>query len=199
MRIEEEIKKLLGNRKLVLASGSPRRAEILKKAELQFEIKVPRIEEENSIGNPEEQVLKLSEEKAEAVAQKIENSIILGADTIVVLENEILGKPKDQNQAFQILKKLSGKTHAVYTGVCLINQINQKKLSDFDKTIVKFNRLSDEDIWDYISTGEPMDKAGAYGIQGMGNFLVEYIVGDLNNVIGLPLLKLKQLLSQVVN
>lgn len=181
-----------------MASSSPRRVEILKKARIDFEVIFPEnIKEEEISDDPVSHVLELSRKKAESVSQKVKDGFILGSDTIVVLNKEILGKPKDQVDAFRILKKLSGKEHKVYTGITLLDIKNGKISSDYQLTKVKFNQLKNKEIEDYIKTGEPMDKAGAYGIQGMGNFLVEKIDGDLDNVIGLPMKKLKELLLKI--
>jgi len=193
-----DFKRLLDGKRLVLASTSPRRNEILKKARIDFEVIFPEnIKEEEISDDPVSHVLELSRKKAESVSQKVKDGFILGSDTIVVLNKEILGKPKDQVDAFRILKKLSGKEHKVYTGITLLDIKNGKISSDYQLTKVKFNQLKDKEIEDYIKTGEPMDKAGAYGIQGMGNFLVEKIDGDLDNVIGLPMKKLKELLLKI--
>jgi septum formation protein len=195
----KSIAQLLGERKLVLASRSPRRAQILKREKVEFEVKIPaELEEESLASDPVKHVLSLSKKKAASFSHEFENAIILGADTVVVLDGEILGKPQDEKQAFSILKKLSGKTHRVYTGVTLVNRYNGKTISDYDLTEVRFNRLDDEGILAYIDTGEPMDKAGAYGIQGMGGFLVESIWGSLDNVIGLPTEKLREMLIRVI-
>ena len=196
---EKSIAELLGERKLILASRSPRRAEILKKAKVEFEIKIPpNLKEESSSSDPAELVLSLSRIKATSVSHQVGKTIILGADTIVVLDGEIMGKPQNKEEAFFILKKLSDRMHRVYTGITLVNKYNGKMVSDYDLTEVKFNQLDDEKIRSYIDTGEPMDKAGAYGIQGMGGFLVESIRGNLDNVIGLPTEKLKEMLIQIV-
>jgi septum formation protein len=196
---KQSIKELLGERKLILASSSPRRADILGREGVEFEIKPPpNIKEESAASDPVEHVLLLSKEKAQSVSRQVEEGIILGADTIVVLDGEIMGKPQNKEEAFFILKKLSGKKHRVYTGITLLNKHNGKMISDYDCTEVKFNQLEDEKIVAYIETGEPMDKAGAYGIQGMGSFLVDSIQGNLDNVIGLPTDKLKEMLIKVI-
>jgi septum formation protein len=196
---KQSIKELLGERKLILASSSPRRADILGREGVEFEIKPPpNIKEESAASDPVEHVLLLSKEKAQSVSRQVEEGIILGADTIVVLDGEIMGKPQNKEEAFFILKKLSGNTHRVYTGITLLNKYNGKMISDYDCTEVKFNQLEDEKIVAYIETGEPMDKAGAYGIQGMGSFLVDSIQGNLDNVIGLPTDKLKEMLIKVI-
>lgn len=193
-----DFKKLLNGKKFILGSSSPRRAELLRKAGISFEVVVPEnINEEQISDDPVSHVLELSRKKAESVAKRVGDSIILGADTIVVLDGEILGKPKDSDEAFKMLKKLSGMEHKVYTGISLVDKDKGRVLSGYQLTKVKFNQLKDKEIKDYIDTGEPLDKAGAYGIQGMGNFLVEKIDGDLDNVIGLPLRKLKELLIKI--
>jgi len=195
----KNMKDILGERKLILASSSPRRVEILRKERIEFEIKIPpSFKEESASSDPVEHVLTLSQEKTLSVSPQVEEGIILGADTIVVLDGEIIGKPQNKEEAFLILKKLSGKTHKVYTGITLLNKYNEKMISAYDCTGVKFNQLEDEKIMAYINTGEPMDKAGAYGIQGMGSFLVERIEGNLDNVIGLSTNKLKEMLIKVI-
>jgi septum formation protein len=195
----KSIAEILGDRRFILASRSPRRAQILRREKVKFEVKIPvDSEEENSSSDPVEHVLSLSRQKATSISDQLEDTIILGADTIVVLDSEILGKPQNEKEAFFILRKLSGKTHRVFTGITLVNRYNGKVASDYDMTEVKFNKLEDERILAYIDTGEPMDKAGAYGIQGMGSFLVESYRGSLDNVIGLPTEKLKEVLKQII-
>ena len=193
------IGQLLGEKKLILASRSPRRADILKREGVEFVVKIPPDVEGGEVpSDPVQHVLVLSRAKAEGVADGVENAIVLGADTIVVLDGEILGKPADKEGAFSTLKKLSGKTHRVYTGIALVNKYNGETASDYDVTAVRLNPLDDRKIRDYIATGEPMDKAGAYGIQGMGGFLVDSIEGSLDNVIGLPTGKLKEMLTKII-
>lgn len=196
---DRTLKQLLEGKKLILASSSPRRKEILEKDGVEFRIRFPLdIVEETSGSDPVEHVLTLSRKKAESISGRTGEGIILGADTVVVLDGEILGKPKSPKEARSMLKKLSGRAHKVYTGITLLNKYNGKSVSDYDCTEVKFNRLEDEKIAEYIHSGEPMDKAGAYGIQGMGNFLVENIQGNLDNVIGLPRAKLKEMLYKII-
>ena len=196
---EKSVGELLGERKLILASRSPRRADILTREKVEFVVIIPPdVEGGEASSDPVEHVLSLSRAKAENVAGQVENAIVLGADTIVVLDGEILGKPRDKENAFSTLKKLSGRMHRVYTGVTLVNKYNGEAASDYDVTEVKFNPLDDQKIRDYIATEEPMDKAGAYGIQGMGGFLVESIGGSLDNVIGLPTGKLKEMLTKII-
>jgi septum formation protein len=195
----KSISEILKGRRLVLASSSPRRAKILRDAGVDFEIRVPpEVEKDANWSDPVEHVLSLSKAKAESVARQMKEGIILGADTVVVLNGEILGKPKDKEDAFLILTRLGGKTHTVFTGITLVSKRDNRVLSDHDSTQVEFNRLDREKIESYIATGEPMDKAGAYGIQGMGSFLVKGIRGSLDNVIGLPTEKLKQMLARII-
>ena len=189
---------LIGKRKFTLASGSPRRIELLRKAGIEFEIKTPKIDEEKILTSPEEYVLKLSKIKAESVLSEVESGIILGADTIVVLNGEILGKPNSREEAMLILSKLSNREHKVYTGLTLIDKDKNKIISDYECTKVKFKPFSNKEIDNYISTGEPLDKAGAYGIQNEGDFLVKSIEGPLDNVIGLPMKKLEKMLTRMV-
>lgn len=168
---------------IILASQSPRRQELLKLITDDFEIKVSNVDETLPDGiTPKEAVMYLSKIKAQPFADG-ENTVI-GADTVVALDGKILGKPKDEENAREMLKFLSGKTHSVFTGVTLANRNKTKTFAVTTK--VKFFDLTDEEIDDYIKTLEPFDKAGAYGIQGYGSLLVEKIDGDYFNVVGLP-------------
>ncbi len=173
--------------KIVLASGSPRRHKLLSEMGYDFEIVTPAIPEENAPGEtPQDYVKRLSRLKAESVALKYPDSLIVGADTVVVLERTILGKPESKSEAKSMLELLSGKTHTVFTGLSMIVLEKDITTSDFDSTEVTFNKLSPEDINRYVESGEPLDKAGAYGIQGMGSFLVDNYDGELDTVIGFP-------------
>jgi len=176
---------LLNTENIILASRSPRRAFLLKNVGLQFE-QIPSHIEENLNGmQPEDFVIHYSQKKAEAIQKIHTDSFIIGADTIVVLNNKIIGKPQNNEDAFQILKKLSGKCHEVLTGVSIL--FHDSQVSDIAKTKVYFNPISDEDIREYVSTGEPMDKAGAYGIQGYGSQFIDKIEGCYFNVMGFPI------------
>lgn len=170
---------------IILASASPRRRELLALAGVDFAVKVADVEEvipENA--SPDEVVKSLALQKAGAVAKENPDSIVIGSDTVVALDGVILGKPRDEEDAVRMLKTLSGRSHTVYTGVAIIHG---EKTSNFcEATEVVFNSLTDEEIRNYVATKEPMDKAGAYGIQGKGCVLVEKIVGDYFNVVGLP-------------
>jgi septum formation protein len=179
------------SKKIYLASRSPRRAELLKKIGINFEIKSCDIDE-NIYKDlaPEKHVKILSFLKAAALSEKIKNGIILGADTIVVLDKRILGKPKDKKEAMKMLQLLSNKIHKVYTGFTLIDMPSQRMISEFEMTKVKFRRVSKKEINEYVESEQPLDKAGAYGIQdNFGSVFVESIEGCYYNVVGFPLSK----------
>ena len=168
---------------LVLASKSPRRKELLSLITTDFIIKAADADETLPQGiSPEKAVLYLSDIKARAVYDGADT--VIGADTIVVLDGEILGKPANDEEAFSMLARLSGREHSVFTGVTILSQKGER--SFYKETKVKFCELSDGEIRDYIKTGECSDKAGAYGIQGFGSRFVEGITGDYFNVVGLP-------------
>jgi septum formation protein len=193
-----DLRSLVGKRKFTLASGSPRRIQFLKEAGIDFEVKTPKVNEENISKDPQQHVLWLSRMKAENVLPEVESGLVLGVDTVVVLNGEVLGKPNNQKKARLMLKKLSNKEHKVYTGLTLIDKDKNKMISDYECTKVRFNFLSSKNIDDYILTGESLDKAGAYGIQGKGGYLVKEIKGPLDNVIGLPMEKLKKMLIRIL-
>lgn len=185
---------------IVLASSSPRRLELLKRITENF-IVIPSNFDEDTIkfqGDFGKYVVELSENKALSVFSKIaEPSIIIGSDTIVAIEGEVLGKPKDRDDAIRMLKKLSGKIHYVYTGVTVLNTVSNKTVKDFVKTSVKFSKLDDAQICKYVDSGEPYGKAGAYAIQGYAGVFVEEIHGCFFNIVGLPLNKLKNMLGEM--
>mgnify|MGYP005756029997 FL=1 len=180
--------------KIVLASASPRRRELLEQIGIKFDIVVsnePEDEIDKSL-SPENYTSELALMKACNVAKKLtgtkrKDSLIIAADTVVDSDGKILGKQKESDDAFRILKSLSGKAHEVYTGICVMRLTDGYATSKSIKTTVKFKKLTDKTIKAYIKTGEPADKAGAYGIQGRGAVLVEEICGDYFNVVGLPL------------
>ena len=178
---------------LILASSSPRRKELLALLDIPFTIQSSDTDESLPAGiSPERAVLLLAKRKAEAVQKKRADGkcLILSADTVVAYQGNILGKPKTEEEAFSMLSALSGNTHSVYTGVCL----DSPKASSlfYVCTKVTFFPLSSQEIRDYIATGEPMDKAGAYGIQGRGSLFVQKICGDYFNVVGLPIARVKR-------
>lgn len=182
--------------RLILASSSPRRREILKQVQPSFEVLSSDVDETVE-GNlpPEETVIVLAERKAEFIAKDRYDDYVIGADTIVYFDGKQLGKPKDFDEAKKTLVLLSGNTHHVYTGVCVIHK--DEKQVFYEKTLVTFWPLSDEEIDRYIRTGEPFDKAGSYGVQGYGATLVQSITGDYFSVVGLPIARLYRTLTQM--
>ena len=185
---------------IVLASQSPRRIELLKKIISNFEVKVSHVEELNDgITAPEKLVENLSRQKAEDVAQQINDGIIIGADSIVVLNRHILGKPKDVDDSIRMLNLLSGKKHQVYTGFTVIKKPQQQIISSHDVTQVKFRKLEEWEIQRYVASGQSRDKAGAYGIQDDAAVFVESVTGCFYNVMGLPLTKLFLVLKKLTN
>ncbi|ABB16164.1 MULTISPECIES: Maf family protein [Carboxydothermus] len=176
--------------KIYLASKSPRRQELLKKIYSRFEIIPPEVKEEVYSLNPMELALTLSRQKAENVAAKIKEGVIIAADTVVAVEGKVLGKPRDEEEAYFMLKTLSGREHEVYTGVTLMELPQKREKSFVEVTKVWFYPLTDEEIKSYIDSREPFDKAGAYGIQGKGALFVAKIEGCYFNVVGLPVARL---------
>lgn len=175
---------------IILASASPRRRDLLLQAGLQFQVKPSGIEENLSADEPHELVIALAQSKSRDIAAREDGpAVIIGADTIVVSEGICLGKPTDKADAFRMLKILSGKTHQVMTGVCLIASDGGKTMEKlfYESTDVTMYEISDDDAYWYIDTKEPLDKAGSYGIQGLGSILVQKINGDYANVVGLPI------------
>ena len=185
---------------LYLASKSPRRRKLLKQLNLNFKsfsVGVDEIVKRNE--RPSAAVIRLSREKLDLAKLKIKNGIIITADTIVVLDSKILGKPKNKKDAFRILKMLSGRTHTVYTGYTIFNSMNNITISEYETTKVTFRNLTDKEILEYIAGGSPMDKAGAYGIQDdFGAVFIKKINGCYYNVVGLPLAKLYHALLRIL-
>lgn len=184
-------------KKIILASQSPRREELLTRLGLIYSAIPANIDESfTSFESPQASVQDLALRKARYVAERLTDGIIIAADTIVVLGDMILGKPLDEKDAFEMLTNLSGQEHKVITGVCLLDAASGTFQSDAEVTKVLFRSLSEDEIKNYIQTGEPMDKAGAYGIQGLGAVLVDRIEGCYYNVVGLPLTKLYLMLER---
>ena len=180
----------------ILASGSPRRKELLEQVHYSFSIKTsPVIERIDRTLSPEEIVQHVATRKAKAVWKRHKEMVVLGADTLAVHENTVLGKPKSEEEAKRMLRLLSGSTHSVYTGVSI--QSPTRNISFFEKTNVKFFTLDEQDIEMYIRSEEPFDKAGAYGIQGLGAYLIKKITGDYYSVVGLPLAHTMRALKSV--
>lgn len=189
-------------RRVILASSSPRRIELLKQFGIEFEIIPSNVDE--SIDQSllvEENVMQLAKKKAQEVFNKLgedsKQSLVIAADTVVFVEGVILGKPSNEDEAFWMLRKISGKWHTVYTGVCIIDGPSERILVEYEKSNVYIKQMSDEEILNYISTKEPFDKAGAYAIQGFGSLIVERIEGCFYNVVGLPLYKLNIMLQKL--
>lgn len=185
---------------IILASASPRRRELLDMVGIPFSVCPSQGEEQIRGSSPKEVVEELSEQKAREVFLKTSSEVlVIGADTVVAAEGNILGKPKNRKEAIQMLKKLQGASHEVYTGVTMLSRDeNGEQQKTFHvMTAVEFYPMSEEEIESYVDTGEPMDKAGAYGIQGKAGIFVKEIRGDYNNVVGLPVARLYQELKQM--
>lgn len=182
---------------IILASASPRRKELLCQARIPFKIRPSDVDEAVEMtGSPAEKAEMLAYYKALDVAKKTPAGIVLGADTIVVLDDVIFGKPVDDSNAFFMLSSLSGREHSVITGLALIDSAKGIVKKGHELTRVRFAKLTSEEIRYYISTGEPEGKAGAYAVQGIGAMLVENIQGCYTNVVGLPLMKLRKILEE---
>jgi len=185
------------NLKLVLASASPRREEILKQLNLKFTIVPSKIDEDSfKIDDPVELVKTLAAEKAKSVSELVEDAVVIAADTVVVYDDQILGKPGGKLEAKKMLKKLSSNQHQVITGLAVLNSQSGERYVDFNITDVKIKALSESEIDNYVETGEPLGKAGAYAIQGLGGLFVEEIRGSYYSVMGLPIHQLAQLLDK---
>lgn len=180
---------------LILASGSPRRRELLDLMGLTYTVETPDVDESFS-GRPSETVMEISRRKAAAVAARHSDSIIIAADTLVFADGA-LGKPHTPERAKEMLRSLAGNWHHVYTGITVINTRSSRILRNVDKTRVHLVPMTEQEIDAYVATGEPLDKAGAYGIQGMGGMFVDRIDGSYSNVVGLPMSMLRIMLAQV--
>ncbi|EMS74167.1 Maf family protein [Ruminiclostridium cellobioparum] len=185
--------------KIILASASPRRQQLLTQMGLGFTVSPSNVIEVMDRNLESHQVaVSLARQKCVNIAtQTKHDSLVIGADTIVVKDNKLLGKPKDEQEAFEMLKNLNGEWHEVVTGVCLCRTSDMKTLCEFETTRVKIAKKSEEFLLAYIATKEPFDKAGAYGIQGYGSLLVEKIEGDYFNVMGLPIYRLSCMFEQL--
>lgn len=184
---------------IYLASKSPRRRKLLKQLGIKFKaFSVNSAEDFLDAEHPVDCVKRLAQEKMERAKKRVNNSILITADTIVVLDGKVIGKPKSKSDAVKILSSLGGKLHTVYTGFCVLNQKTKKIIVDYEKTEVEFRPLKKDEIIDYVDSGSPMDKAGAYGIQDdFGAVFVKNINGCYYNVVGLPLPKLYSTLRKV--
>ena len=184
--------------KIILASGSPRRKELMEKTGLKFEIDPADIDERKFSEKSADRLVEiLAIKKAENVAERHPNSLVIGSDLIVAHEDQQIGKPKDAADAKKILQHLRGKTHQVLTGVAIIDTANNKTASAVETANVKMRDYSDKEIDNYIATGEPLDKGGAYAIQGHGRKLIEKFSGDMELIIGLPTKTVLKLIKEV--
>lgn len=185
-------------KKIILASASPRRRELLHQVGIEPEIEPSHVEEVITTTVPADAVMELSSQKAGDIARRHsgEKAVVIGADTVVAADGKILGKPHDEDEAFEMLKMLNGRKHQVYTGVTLVFCETGKTRTFAEETEVEVYPMTDAQIRAYIATGEPMDKAGAYGIQGRFAAYVKGICGDYNNVVGLPVGRLCQELGR---
>jgi septum formation protein len=185
-------------RKIILASASPRRKELLEKIGLNFQVDPSDFPENLTQDLPPESLVKfISIGKASAISAKYPDALIIAADTIGVLGNRIIGKPHTSEEAVKILQRLSGKTHRVITGLTVLDTGSNKMLTRIVETRVSIKALTQQEIDGYVKSGEPLDKAGAYAIQGLGSLIVEKIVGDYYNVVGLPLRTLADCLEEM--
>lgn len=187
--------------RLILASGSERRRELLTWLGIPFEVIASTVDESSFMEeDPVRLVLCLASAKAKAVSARVETKdrgcLVIGADTVVYVDHEIIGKPKDKEDAVRILRKLSGKRHMVYTGVAVVNTNTGESFVDAERTQVTFRKLSDKEIADYVATGEPLNKGGAYAIQMGAKGFVTKVEGSFTNVVGLPLITLTTLMEK---
>lgn len=183
-------------KEIILASASPRRRELLGMFDVPFRV-IPAVGEEKSVPglSPGETVEALAKAKAAEVAAQHSGALVIGSDTVVERDGELLGKPKSEEEAFRMLQSLSGRNHRVWSGVCVMDA--ERCLTAHEMTAVHFRPLSDEEIYAYIRSGEPMDKAGAYGCQGRAALFIDRLEGDFFNVMGLPLCRLGQMLKEL--
>lgn len=182
---------------IILASASPRRKELLSQVGIPFKVMPSGVDEKNArlTGSPEEKAVQLAYMKAADVAGKIDRGLVLGADTTVVCDDDIFGKPADENDARRMLEKLSGREHLVITGIAVIDASNGRSQTGYEVTRVRFSPLTQREIEVYIKSGEPFGKAGAYAIQGKAALFVESLHGCYSNVVGLPLNRLYRILQ----
>lgn len=179
--------------KIVLASASPRRRHLLGQLGVDLEVRPPDLEERSRPGeSPEAQAERLAREKVGAIAIDSPHELVVGADTLVVVDDRVLGKPRDPADARRMLRELAGRTHHVITGVAVAHE--GRVVSGHERTAVRFRPLEDPEIEAYVDSGEPLDKAGAYGAQGLGSLLIAEVHGCFYNVVGLPLVRLLELI-----
>ncbi|NQT07971.1 septum formation protein Maf [Candidatus Bathyarchaeota archaeon] len=182
--------------KIVLASSSPRRVKLLKQLGVPFEVVEPDGVHEEDDGVPEEVVLRNAQAKADHVASKLDEGIVIGADTIVVLGDTIIGKAMTDQEATEMLTALQGRTHRVLTGLAVVDASSKRTETDVVETVVTFQPLTEDEVARYVASGEPLGKAGGYAVQGLGAVIVEEVHGCFYNVVGLPLYRLNVLLEK---
>lgn len=182
---------------LVLASTSPRRRRLLAMLGTRFELETPAVDESSfdDMAPPDRLVMRLAEAKARDVATRRPDDVVIGADTVVVLDGQVLGKPRDREEARRMLTRLSGRTHQVWTGVAVVHRAAGRAAVEAERTDVTFRPLSPDEVERYVQLGEGMDKAGAYAVQGVGAVFVERLEGCYYNVVGLPLARLHRMLE----
>ncbi|MEK7673489.1 MAG: Maf family protein [Patescibacteria group bacterium] len=183
-------------KQLILASGSPRRKELLENLGIEFTVHPSDFEEKETHITPEELALHNAIGKAQQISKHYKNAFILGADTVVAFQDHQIGKPKDQEDARRILRLLSNTTHKVITALCLIDTDNKKMISAHETTYITIDRLEESEIEAYVQSGEGIDKAGGFAIQGLGSLFIKKIEGDYFNVVGLPIFLLKMMLKK---
>ncbi|MFA5987819.1 MAG: Maf family protein [Candidatus Paceibacterota bacterium] len=185
-------------KKIILASTSPRRHSLAQQMGLEFEVVPSDYEEDMSMDlTPDKLAMALAYGKAKNVADRLTDGVVLGIDTFVLFEGKKLGKPKSEEDAFQMLKSFSGKFQEVYSGVALIDCTTGKEIADYEVTKIKFREMDDSEIKKYIKTGEPMDKAGAYGIQGLSSVFIEKVDGCYSNIVGFPIYNIYKNLKKI--
>ena len=188
------------SQRVILASRSPRRIQLMKKIVNHFETMASDIDERIPPNEPPQSIaLILAERKAQEVASRIGEGIVIGGDSIVVVNDEVLGKPNDEDESMEMLKKLSGKKHTVYTGVCVIKKPENQKINDVVATEVIFRELEQWEVHKYIEKCQPFDKAGSYGIQDDAAVFIEEIHGCYYNVVGLPVAKVYEIMKKLLN
>lgn len=187
------------NYPIVLASGSPRRKELLEQIGLKFTVHPSPYEEDMSLDlSPAELARTLGFEKGKAVQELYpDDHVIISADTVVAHGDQVFGKPKSEQEAFEVLKTLSGSTHQVITGFSILHTASDTEISEADINDIHFYDISEDEIWEYIRTGDPMDKAGAYGVQGFAARFVKGLEGDYNSIVGIPAGKVFQYLKEI--
>ena len=189
---------MLDKGKLILASSSPRRAQLLNSLGVDFSIEPSHVlERPHADESPADYIIRTARAKAVEVARKHDGGLILGADTEVIVDGVILGKPSDEEDAKRMLRILSGRWHAVMTGIALFDAGSKHEAADYEKTLVRFARLNESEIDWYVNTREPFDKAGGYAIQGLAALFIEEVSGNYHNVVGLPIPLLSRLVKQL--